>query len=292
MRQLVSSFPVIPETKLTSTPRHSLATQLYNHVQTTTGDMPSDPVAHPSLTSITSGFYYDHDSDTNLFDSSACQDAASKDPQTIANEVLYDPPQTTAMQAALRPNVPSDFAAQSCICPAVLEPPVIPSPRQSRRRASRRATSSSIGQFPSSPGAPRLRTYKRRNVQVPSELATMSVQGPTTGHADPWRCPHCPYVQHNHRSPDFNRHIATHSPLKKAQWVCCGVPVFDAQAQGVPESVVHEEPFEHEGLLMVGGCQKTFSRRDALGRHLRSGKGRCFGDASAMYQPGNRAELM
>ncbi|KAI0760567.1 hypothetical protein C8Q74DRAFT_1319556 [Fomes fomentarius] len=113
----------------------------------------------------------------------------------------------------------------------------------------------------------------------------MSIQ-PTASRTNPWQCPHCSYVQHNRRSPDFKRHIETHSP-KKGQWVCCGVPVFDAQAQGVPESVVHEEPFEHEGLPMVGGCKKTFSRRDALTRHLDSRKGRCFGDASAMYQAGN-----
>ncbi|KAI0758869.1 hypothetical protein C8Q74DRAFT_1372778 [Fomes fomentarius] len=270
-----------------------LATQLYNHAQIT----PGDPVAHPSLTSesITSGsFYYGYD--TNISDSqSAFQNAVSADPQTIANEILYNPlPTTAAMQATLQPNVPSNFPAQSYICPAVLEPPVVPPPRRSSRRGtSRRATSASISQSSSSP-APKLRTYKRRNVQVPSELAAMSVPGPTTGtpgHSTNWRCPHCPYVQHNHRSPDFNRHVATHSTLEKAQWVCCGVPVFDARAQGVPESVVHEEPFEYEGLLMVGGCQRTFSRRDALHRHLRSSKGLCFGDASAMYQPGNRDAL-
>ncbi len=249
--------------------------------------MSSDIVAHPSLTSITSGFY--HDYDMSLSDSSECRDAVSADPQTIATEVLYNPPSTTAMQAALQPNVPSDFTPQSCICPAVLEPPVTPPPSNSRRRTSRRATGSSTSQFSSSP-APKLTTYKRRNVQVPSELAAMSVQ-PTASRTNPWRCPHCSYVQRNHRSPDFNRHIDTHSP-KKAQWVCCGVPVFDAEAQGVPKSVVHEEPFEHEGLPMVGGCKKTFSRRDALGRHLRSNKGRCFGDASAMYQPGNRVGIM
>ncbi|KAI0760575.1 hypothetical protein C8Q74DRAFT_239950 [Fomes fomentarius] len=246
--------------------------------------MSSDPVAHPSLTSITSGFYHE-----SLSDSFECRDAVSADPQTIATEVLYSPPSTTAMEAALQPNVPSDFTPQSCICLAVLEPPVTPPPRKSRRRTSRRATSSSTSQLSSSP-APGLRTYKRRNVQVPSELAAMSIQ-PTASRTNPWQCPHCSYVQHNRRSPDYKRHVETHSP-KKGQWVCCGVPVFDAQAQGVPESMLHEEPFEHEGLLMVGGCKKTFSRRDALTRHLDSNKGRCFGDASAMYQPGNRVGLM
>ena len=74
--------------------------------------------------------------------------------------------------------------------------------------------------------------------------------------------------------------------------MCCGVPVFDAREHGVPEQVIHEEAFEFEGMFMVGGCKTTFSRRDALSRHLRRENGRCFGDAFALYQPGNRVGLM
>ncbi len=223
--------------------------------------------------------------DMNTSESSKTQDTLSTDPQLQSNDTFY--PQADIGQAAAQLTVPTttEFTEPTCICPAVLEPPATRPPRRSRRRTPRRATSSSTSQLSTSP-APTLRTYKRRNVQVPSELAAVSIQ-PTPSHTNPWRCPHCTYVQHNRRSPDFNRHIATHSPTKKAQWVCCGVPVFDARAQGVPETVIHEEPFEHEGLPMVGGCKMTFSRRDALSRHLRSREGRCFGDASAIYQAGN-----
>ncbi|EJF56879.1 hypothetical protein DICSQDRAFT_174466 [Dichomitus squalens LYAD-421 SS1] len=42
------------------------------------------------------------------------------------------------------------------------------------------------------------------------------------------------------------------------------------------------------GVPMIGGCMKTFSRKDALMRHLKAQKGKCFGDAWSMFQPGNR----
>ncbi|KAI0760677.1 hypothetical protein C8Q74DRAFT_1441247 [Fomes fomentarius] len=242
----------------------------------TIADASSYTISYPLM----SGSY-----DMNTSESSQSQDTLSTDPQLQSNDAFY--PQADVGQVTAQPTVltTTEFAEPTCICPALLEPAVTRPPRRSRRRTSRRTTISSTSQLSSSP-APKLRTYKRRNVQVPSELAAMSVQ-PNTSHTNSWRCPHCTYVQHNRRSPDFNRHIATHSPTEKVQWVCCGVPVFDAHAQGVPESVIHEEPFEHEGLPMVGGCKRTFSRRDALSRHLGSRKGLCFGDASAIYQAGN-----
>ncbi|KAI0675782.1 hypothetical protein C8Q78DRAFT_963049, partial [Trametes maxima] len=107
--------------------------------------------------------------------------------------------------------------------------------------------------------------------------------------ADRWKCPYCPYVQHNHRSPDLKRHIATHTrPTEDALWVCCGVPLIDAREAGVPVEMTKEELFEYEGMFMVGGCRKVFSRRDALSRHLRKYAGECFGDAFAPYLPGNK----
>ena len=90
--------------------------------------------------------------------------------------------------------------------------------------------------------------------------------------------------------PDLKRHVATHkrpgecAPL----WVCCGVPLMEARSRGVPEDMLfNEEIFEFGGLHMVGGCWRTFSRRDAFKRHLRREEGKCFGDALAAYQPGN-----
>ncbi|KAI0362355.1 hypothetical protein OH77DRAFT_1388223 [Trametes cingulata] len=125
----------------------------------------------------------------------------------------------------------------------------------------------------------------RRNAVVSPESS------PSSSSTNPWKCPYCPYVQGKKRSPDLKRHIATHTrPTRtdKALWVCCGVPIIDAQECRLPTEVLLEEPFLYEGLYMVGGCRKVFSRRDALSRHLRTHAGTCFGDARAPYLPGNQ----
>ncbi|KAI0717021.1 hypothetical protein C8Q76DRAFT_616902 [Earliella scabrosa] len=182
------------------------------------------------------------------------------------------------------------------ISPAILRtsPPREPSAQVTPRRR-RYPRISSTSPYPSplpepssfqSQSVSALTTFKRRNVQVPS--AEAAAHGSPTS-TNQWECPHCPYIQHNCRVPDLKRHIATHTRASnEVLWVCCGVPVVEAHTRGIPEEVVREDPaFEFAGRLMVGGCRKTFSRRDALTRHLRREKGRCFGDAFAIYQPGN-----
>ena len=72
-------------------------------------------------------------------------------------------------------------------------------------------------------------------------------------------------------------------------WVCCGVYAPDAMDFGVSTEVVRQgQIMDFEGAPMIGGCRKTFSRRDALIRHLHRQKGKCYGDALSMWQPGNR----
>ena len=125
---------------------------------------------------------------------------------------------------------------------------------------------------------------RRRNSPALPSTATSSSR---------WKCPHCPYVQRNRRSPDLKRHIETHTHhAHVAAWVCCGVPAENAVELGVPPEVVRDAPlFDFGGVTMVGGCRKVFSRQDALMRHLRKRTGACFGDAGALYQPGNRSAL-
>ena len=104
---------------------------------------------------------------------------------------------------------------------------------------------------------------------------------------DRWKCPHCSYVQGRRRMVDLKRHIATHNkPSDVALWTCCGFPRERARGEGVPEDMMRAASAIHG---MVGGCWETFSRRDALQRHLRKQKGRCFGDAYGTWHPGNNA---
>ncbi len=83
--------------------------------------------------------------------------------------------------------------------------------------------------------------------------------------------PGCMYEQHNGRMPDFRRHIKTHI-RKDGEVRCKGVSWDDALSfpQRYRNAVAHEKPYAipNEPGLWVGGCLKTFSRADALKRHL------------------------
>ncbi|CCM03348.1 uncharacterized protein FIBRA_05477 [Fibroporia radiculosa] len=89
-------------------------------------------------------------------------------------------------------------------------------------------------------------------------------------------CPCCGYVPASRRIPDLKRHMETHragqSPDK---WVCCGVYPQDAMRAGVPKGCA---PYQHKGLTLVGGCLLSFSRRDALQRHIGNTKLPCVTD--------------
>ncbi|RPD60258.1 hypothetical protein L226DRAFT_616775 [Lentinus tigrinus ALCF2SS1-7] len=146
------------------------------------------------------------------------------------------------------------------------------------------------------PIVPGFTSLRRRNVQVgPSTSAeAQAVSEPVTpaarGSTNPWKCPHCPFVQWNRRGPDFRRHVATHTGSRAEKvYLCCGVPLIEAAEHGVPDEVANGEVWEYEGLFMVGGCRRTFSRKDAYLRHLNRQAGKCFGDPQAPYQPGNGA---
>ncbi len=93
------------------------------------------------------------------------------------------------------------------------------------------------------------------------------------------------------------------------------MPVFDAAAHNVPAAVLKKgEVWWFNGALMIGGCKKTFARRDAYARHLKREEKRrlkreeerrsrgeeerrsrdeeewCVGDPYGPYQLGNAPE--
>ncbi|KAI0329286.1 hypothetical protein GY45DRAFT_883801 [Cubamyces sp. BRFM 1775] len=133
------------------------------------------------------------------------------------------------------------------------------------------------------------KTTPRRNTRVATARAH-PVPGPSSAlfAADRWTCPHCGYIQANRRKPDLRRHIATHTTTAE-DWVCCGVPLFDAElTKELPPAALQKDPVIYNGQLMVGGCNKSFSRPDALKRHLHANQGRCFGSEKAPYLVGNQ----
>ncbi|KAF9534489.1 hypothetical protein CPB83DRAFT_879639 [Crepidotus variabilis] len=118
------------------------------------------------------------------------------------------------------------------------------------------------------------RSPASRNIQAAGEEAALLEQ-----HLESNRnaqnalvCPHpgCRYHQANGRLPDFRRHLRTH--LRKAgQHRCKGVSYLDflqfpEQFPGISEDAL---PYIVDGCagMWIGGCNKTFSRADALKRH-------------------------
>ncbi|KAF4577387.1 hypothetical protein EYR36_005375 [Pleurotus pulmonarius] len=139
-------------------------------------------------------------------------------------------------------------------------------------QSSSNTTSSSFAQIAPHDVRPakRLRTSPQsRNVQVPALSRSISAIDDLS-----FKCSECGWVQHNKRLPDFKRHLRTHTrPDDRDQsrgWWCKGV-----LASSIPG--FHGEAYEFNGELRFGGCLRTFSRRDALKRHLDNRNVCCLG---------------
>ncbi|KAK7442226.1 hypothetical protein VKT23_016197 [Stygiomarasmius scandens] len=99
-------------------------------------------------------------------------------------------------------------------------------------------------------------------------------------------CTECGWVQHSRRMPDFSRHVITHRRPPAGDtscgWWCKGVLV--EQRHLYPQIPEDAPVYEFRGRKRVGGCLKTFSRRDALSRHLDNVNVGCVGKACAVDQ--------
>lgn len=89
--------------------------------------------------------------------------------------------------------------------------------------------------------------------------------------------------------PDFQRHLKTHLRADKGGedrtqgWWCKGVRVRDTSMKGKAKAKEEEEDADEADQywfhdhLRTGGCCQTFSRRDALKRHLTNSNVTCKG---------------
>ena len=92
------------------------------------------------------------------------------------------------------------------------------------------------------------------------------------------RCPKCSYtLPAGHRGwpSDFKRHMATHSPRASRRWFCCGVPANQANKHGL--DATSRKWRGKLNMVTVGGCGKSFSRRDSYKRHLGRESGKVGG---------------
>ncbi len=79
-------------------------------------------------------------------------------------------------------------------------------------------------------------------------------------------CEKCGYLQLTKRMGDFRRHLKKHEADHLSRVVCCGVPLSHPAAAGLrPEHLTHS----YDGHSFYGGCGRSYSRMDALQRHLK-----------------------
>ena len=79
-------------------------------------------------------------------------------------------------------------------------------------------------------------------------------------------CRKCGYLQLTKRMGDFRRHLKKHEADHLSRVVCCGVPPTHPAAVSLrPGHLTHW----HDGHPFYGGCGRSYSRMDALQRHLK-----------------------
>jgi hypothetical protein len=101
----------------------------------------------------------------------------------------------------------------------------------------------------------------------------------------------CDYEQKNHRIPDLKRHVVTHDRwIVPDRWTCCGVTMDRAYLYGIgiepgmtDEECMEVGAYTFRGQLRIGGCLKTFARRDALKRHVDNPNLSCIGRVDTYY---------
>ena len=139
------------------------------------------------------------------------------------------------------------------------------------------------------------RSVKRARVSPPSRnkqassttsVAIREAVSAVSCHQMNFICPECGWKQSNRRMPDFKRHMKTHTrPTEDDQskgWWCKGVLLENVdQYKKIPRDAL---PYMFLGQERIGGCMRTFSRRDALKRHLDNGNVQCIGTPCAAAQ--------
>ncbi|TFL01818.1 hypothetical protein BDV98DRAFT_471065, partial [Pterulicium gracile] len=96
-------------------------------------------------------------------------------------------------------------------------------------------------------------------------------------------CPYCSWIQKNRRAPDFKRHLKTHTrsaaDRERKGYVCKGYEVGSEKGRGLMQGDGTDVVLVlgEGGEERVGGCGKSFSRGDALKRHLDNPNIPCVG---------------
>ncbi|KAH8994366.1 hypothetical protein EDB86DRAFT_1270751 [Lactarius hatsudake] len=124
----------------------------------------------------------------------------------------------------------------------------------------------------------RVRSGKMREPSYVVAAASISATS-STDKDGVLKCPVCGFPQSTQRKGDFLRHLRTHQDAKLTRYVCCGVPADHPVAASL--SPRHSIRL-FKGREFFGGCGKSYSRMDALQRHL--GKSDCASGSAKDHQ--------
>ena len=154
--------------------------------------------------------------------------------------------------------------------------------------ASSRSASSRSSSTTSSPFTTARHLHAAPTPSPPSSSGRLSLPPSDTPR---FACLQCRGERTFSRTKDLERHIQSiHNRDPDApRWICCGVPLSEADRWALPDWVRREPPYMLNGVPMVGGCKEQCSRKDVLKRHLRKNESRCFGSENAPWLPGNQA---
>jgi hypothetical protein len=101
----------------------------------------------------------------------------------------------------------------------------------------------------------------------------------------------CGYEQKNYRIPGLKHHVVTHDRwIDLDRWTCCGATMDRVYLYGIgiEPGMTNEECMEvgaymSRGQLRIGGCMKTFARRDVLMGHVDNPNLSCIGHMDTYY---------
>ena len=129
------------------------------------------------------------------------------------------------------------------------------------------------------PTAPTKRVRSGKTHAVAAAAAAAAIATSTAGEEGVLKCPVCGFSQATRRKGDFLRHMRTHQDAKLTRYVCCGIPA----ALPAAASLGTGHPVRlYKDLEFVGGCGRSYSRMDALQRHL--GRSGCAGGTAKDHQ--------
>ncbi|PIL24791.1 hypothetical protein GSI_12677 [Ganoderma sinense ZZ0214-1] len=205
-------------------------------------------------------------------------------------ESFAKPPRYLGPRHAHSPYASSPSLSSSSSAMSSLEAsPVLPS-NTYLEAASSHSASSRSSSAASSPFSTARHLHAAPTPSPPSFSGRLPLPLPLASHTQRFACLLCRGERTFSRTKDLERHIQSiHNRDPDApRWICCGVPLSEADHWGLPDWVRSEPPYMLNGVPMVGGCKEQCSRKDVLKRHLRKNESRCFGSENAPWLPGNQ----